>query len=353
MPSQSLPVSADERRKILGRQPEYAAFMALFVCGLLAWLMPQYAEIYTLITVSIFVCMCILSLSLGLVWGYGGIFCLGQAAFFGLGGYVYAIAALNLENTLIGALAAILLPALFAAMVGYFLFWGRIGDVYVGVITLTITLIFTQFLNGSAGDAYRIGVVPLGGFNGIPATPQLSLSGSLSEPFSIETIFRIIVLALGITYAGCRFFLRSTLGKSMVGARENETRMALLGYDTRVVKLVVFCVGAAMAGMAGMLFANCLTVTPNMFSLSNTVYIVIWVLIGGRGTLLGPIVGCLFVQLMSSYLGKSGVLNPELISGAVLLLFVLLIPNGLVPSFMRLGGTRRQVEFLRRRSDGV
>ena len=340
--SQGLPLTADMRRKILGPKPEYPAMAALLACGLLAWLMPQLAEIYTLITVSIFLCMCILSLSLGLVWGYGGIFCLGQAAFFGLGGYIYAIASLNLENTLLGALAAILLPALFAALVGYFLFWGRIGDVYVGVITLTITLIFTQFLNGSAGDAYRIGVVPLGGFNGIPATPQLSPTGSLADSFSIEAIFRIIVIALGVTYVGCRLFLRSSAGKAMVGARENESRMTLLGYDTRVIKLLVFSIGAAMAGLAGMLFANCLTVTPNMFSLSNTVYIVIWVLIGGRGTLLGPIVGCLFVQLMSSYLGKSNVLNPELISGAVLLLFVLLIPNGIVPTLIRLGRRLRR-----------
>jgi branched-chain amino acid transport system permease protein len=118
-------------------------------------------------------------------------------------------------------------------------------------------------------------------------------------------------------------------------------RAELLGYDSRVVKLVTFVLGAGIAGIAGMIFANCLTVTPNMFSLSNTAQIVIWVLIGGRGTLLGPLLGCLFIQLISTKLGTSGILNPEVILGAILIFFVMFVPSGLVPTlqevFVRMG----------------
>jgi branched-chain amino acid transport system permease protein len=293
---------------------------------------PFFMEIYTLINATIFISLCVLSLSLGLVWGYGGIFCLGQAVFFGLGGYAYAIASLNLGDTTYGVAASLAVPMVFAAGLGYFIFWGRIGDVYVGVITLTVTLIFSQLLNGSAGDGYVIGTVPLGGFNGIPTTPPLNIPGDPSNMLSTEAIFRVSIVALAVAYLVCRAFLASGLGKTMVAIRENETRAELLGYDTRVVKLVTFVIGAGLAGLAGMLFSNCLTVTPNMFSLSITAQIVIWVLIGGRGTLLGPLVGCIFIQVITTQLGTSGILNPEIILGGILIMFVMFVPSGLVPA---------------------
>src|SRR5690606_37214047 len=146
-------------------------------------------------------------------------------------------------------------------------------------------------------------------FNGIPATPQLTLPGS-AEPLSPEAIFGVAIGCLALAYIACRIFIASPTGKVMIAIRENETRAELLGYDSRIVKLVTFVLGAGIAGLAGMLFANSLTVTPNMFSLSNTAQIVIWVLIGGRGTLLGPLLGCLLIQLISTELGTSGVLNP-------------------------------------------
>lgn len=299
---------------------------------------PVFAEIYTLINATIFISLCVLALSLGLVWGYGGIFCLGQAVFFGLGGYSYAIASLNFGDTTFGVVASLLVPMVFAAAVGYFIFWGRIGDVYVGVITLTVTLIFSQLLNGSAGDAYTIGSVPLGGFNGIPTTPPLNIPGRPDEMLSTEAIFQVAALALAAAYIACRLYLSSKLGKTMVAIRENEIRAELLGYDTRVVKLVTFVIGAGLAGIAGMLFSNCLTVTPNMFSLSITAQIVIWVLIGGRGTLLGPLVGCVFIQIITTELGTSGFLNPEVILGGILILFVMFVPSGLVPALQNTFG---------------
>src|SRR5260370_26741257 len=118
--------------------------------------------------------MAILALSLALVWGYGGILCFGQSAFFGLGAYAYAIAMFNMSESTAPFLLAILLPAAFAALLGYFMFYGRISDVYLGVITLPVTLILFNSINSTAGPEYHIGVARLGGFNVIPSIPPLN-----------------------------------------------------------------------------------------------------------------------------------------------------------------------------------
>jgi len=330
----AIKTSGFERRPFESFDKESA--FVLITGLLLLVLMPQYSEVYTLITATIYISLCILAVSLGLVWGYGGIFCLGQAAFFGLGGYTYAIAALNLGDTTLGAMAAVIVPMIFAAALGYFIFWGRIGDVYVGVITLTVTLIFVRFLNGSAGDNYSIGSVPLGGFNGIPMTPQLTTLDGSGTPLSTQAIFVISLAALMLVYFICRLFLSSHTGRTMIAIRENELRAELLGYDVRLIKLLTFTLGGGIAGLAGLLFANALTVTPGMFSLTNTVQIVIWVLIGGRLSLLGPIFGCLFVQMISAQLGVSGLLNPEIVLGVILIIFVLFVPNGAVPTLYQM-----------------
>jgi ABC-type branched-subunit amino acid transport system permease subunit len=108
-----------------------------------------------------------------LVERLAGILCFGQAAFFGLFGYTYAVAAINMGDTTVPAVLAVLLPTFFNAMLGYFLFWGFISDVYLAVIRLTVPLILFRFGSQTAGEERNIGEAPLGGFNGIPSTPDL------------------------------------------------------------------------------------------------------------------------------------------------------------------------------------
>ena len=154
-------------------------------------LLPQLLELYFVINATIYVSMAILALSLALVWGFGGILCFGQAAFFGLGGYTYAVAAINLGDSNFPVLLAIALPAGFAALLGYFVFWGRLSDVYLGVITLTVALILFKFFNSTAGDAYKIGNAALGGFNGIPSTPPLNLPWDSAAQLAPEQIWYV------------------------------------------------------------------------------------------------------------------------------------------------------------------
>jgi branched-chain amino acid transport system permease protein len=131
-------------------------------------------------TPSLLLIWALFALSLGLLWGFAGILSFGHAAYFGLGAYTYAIASMNVGESTGPLLLAIVLPAAVAAVIGAMMFYGRISDVYMGVITLVVTLILFKFMSATAGDAYRIGSARLGGFNGIPAFPILNLPGDTS-----------------------------------------------------------------------------------------------------------------------------------------------------------------------------
>ena len=172
------------------------------------------------------------ALSLGLMWGFAGILSFGHAAYFGLGAYTYAIAAMNVGESTGPLLLAIVLPAAVAAVIGAMMFYGRISDVYMGVITLVVTLILFKFMNATAGDAYRIGAARLGGFNGIPAFPILNLPGDPSDHRLRHAVLlrrraSLLLLLLSALPLDPRLVLRPVL----VGIRENEARVELLGYS--------------------------------------------------------------------------------------------------------------------------
>jgi branched-chain amino acid transport system permease protein len=308
------------------------------------FLTPRFAGLDIVLDLTVYMIMAVLALSLALIWGYGGILCFGQSAFFGLGAYTYAIAMFNIGESTLPFLLAIILPAAFAALLGYFMFYGRISDVYLGVITLTVTLILFNSVNSTAGPEFHIGAARLGGFNGIPGIPPLNIPGNKRAVIDLEGMFYLSTAALLLTYFGLRLLLASQFGRIIVGIRENERRAELLGYDPRAYKLATFTIGGALAGFAGCLFANWGNfVSPTIFGLSQSAQIIIWVIVGGRGTLIGPIVGCIGIQWLSATLGAnqpSGgsdlwskiFANAPLILGSILIAFVLLVPKGLVPT---------------------
>jgi branched-chain amino acid transport system permease protein len=296
-------------------------------------LLPSFLDDYTLLQVTVYVVMSILSLSLAFVWGFGGILCFGQAAFFGLGSYVYAIAVVNLGDSSVPLLLSIVLPALFAALIGYVIFYGRLSDVYMGVITLTVTLILFNLVNSTAGPEWKIGNAPLGGFNGIPAIPPLNWPGNLDDTITPRGMFNLSLGALIAIYAGLRWMIAGRVGHVIVAIKENEQRSLLLGYDARAYKLFAFTLGGAIAGLAGCLFANWGAFTsPTVFGLAQSAQIIIWVIVGGLGTLVGPIVGCMLIQWLTTVIGTQQTVNANLVLGAILVVFVLLVPRGLVPS---------------------
>ncbi|KLN56053.1 branched-chain amino acid ABC transporter permease [Variovorax paradoxus] len=310
-----------------------SAAVSLAVGIALLFGLPGVMDDYTLIEVTIYAVMSILGVSLAFIWGFGGILCFGQAAFFGLGSYTYAIAVMNMGDSTVPFLLAIVVPALFAALLGYVIFYGRLSDVYMGVITLTVTLILFNLINSTAGPEWRIGSAPLGGFNGIPAIPTLNWPGQQDEVLTPKDLFYVTFTCLLLVYLGLRVLIASKIGRVIVAAKENEQRVLLLGYDARVYKLLCFTLGGAIAGLAGCLFANWGAFTsPTIFGLAQSAQIIIWVIVGGLGTLVGPIVGCVAIQWLTSQIGTQQAFNANLVLGAILVVFVLLVPRGIVPT---------------------
>ncbi|MEM6341163.1 MAG: branched-chain amino acid ABC transporter permease [Pseudomonadota bacterium] len=294
---------------------------------------PLYVDLFQIMQLTVFAAMAVLALSLGFIWGYGGILCFGQTSFFGLGAYAYAVAAINFGDSTPAIALAILIPVIFAALLGYFMIYGGISDVYLGVITLTVSLILFNLVNSTAGDFYKIGDARLGGFNGIPGVPTFNLPGNSGYILSPEQAWMVTGIALILVYLGLRVLIASSFGRIIIAIRENETRAALLGYDPRIYKLITFMIGGAIAGFAGALYVNWgAFVSPTIFALGLSAQIIIWVIIGGRGTLIGPVIGCLLLQWLVTEIGAQQALDANFILGAILIVFVLLVPKGIAPT---------------------
>ncbi|MBK0097198.1 branched-chain amino acid ABC transporter permease [Erwinia sp. S63] len=309
---------------------------------LLAFWLSGAIELYTLLSITVFLVMGLLSLSLAFIWGYGGILCFGQAAFFGLGAYTYAICAINWGDSTWAVVMAVLLPTLFSLLLGYVIFYGGVSDVYLGAITLAVSLVLFNWVNSTSGSEYHIGEALLGGFNGIPSVPTLNMPFQPDAILSPEAIFMVTAGALALCYALLKFVLLSRFGKTVVAIRENEQRAGLLGYNVPAHKLVTFAIGAAIAGLAGCLYVNWgAFVSPGVFSISQSAQIIIWVIVGGRGTLIGPVISCVLLQWMVTRLGAQQTVDVNLVLGVILAVFVLLIPGGILPTVQRLWRRKR------------
>jgi urea transport system permease protein len=304
--------------------------------------LPLVLDLFGLLQITLYAIFGILALSLAFIWGYGGILCFGHSAFFGLGAYAYAVAVINIGESTVPLLIAMALPALLAAALGYFMFYARISDIYVGVITLTLTLIFYNCINATAGAAYHIGDAMLGGFNGMPNIPSLNIPFLPDETLEPLGMFLLCSALLLIVYFALHALLATRFGRVLVAIRENEQRVEFLGYDARFHKLVAFAIGGALAGLAGCLYVAWGNyVSPPVFSVVQSAQIIIWLMVGGAGTLLGPVIGAMAMSWLTVRVGTQQLVNANVVLGAVLLIFVLLVPRGLGPTI-----TERLVPWL-------
>ncbi len=310
-----------------------AALVAVGVVGIVLLIgLPFALDLYTLLQVTLYVIFAVLALSLAFIWGYGGILCFGHSAFFGLGAYAYAVGVINMGESTLPFLIAMALPAAFAAGLGYFMFYARISDVYVGVITLTVTLIFYNVVNSTAGPQYHIGEALLGGFNGMPNVPSLNIPFQPDNTLEPAGMFTLCMAILMIVYFGLHAVLRTRFGRVLVAVRENEQRVEFLGYDSRLHKLVAFSIGGALAGLAGCLFTAWGNfVSPTAFSVVQSAQIIIWLMVGGAGTLLGPVIGAIVLSWLTLKIGTQQTVNANVVLGAILLVFVVLVPKGVAP----------------------
>ena len=320
------------RTDLAGAGAAFAAFAAL----------ANLVEEFTAFEWTLWATQAILALSLTLVWGQGGIFSLGQAAIYGVGGYTYGFWAINFADntgeTLTAVIAAAAAGTIAAALLGYFMFYGNVTDVYVAIITLATSLVLFAFVNSTSGTAYRIGDAPFGGYNGMTRIPRLTIPIPGAESHVLtRTQFFLVCLAAGLLIAvAIRIIARRPFGRISVALQHNELRTELLGYDVRRHKLVLFTVGGAIAGLAGALFAAWgRFISPPVFSLAPAALVVIWVLVGGRTSVAGAFVGVLVVKGFSSWFGGASGDNEPIVLGLLLIVIVLALPGGIAPSLRR------------------
>src|SRR5690606_19338530 len=276
----------------------------------------------------------LLALSLSLVWGQGGILSFGQTAFYGAGAYMYGVLAINLApwtggNTLIWAfVAAVLGGGLLAAALGYFLFYGEVGDVQTTVVTVAATLImFTVAI----GLQFRVGDAFVGGDNGMIGIPPLAV-GWGDDPLYLmpRGLFNATVLIAALMYIVVKGLMARPFGLIVNAVRINPLRTSLLGYDVRRYRFLVFTLGGAIAGLAGALYAAWGGfVSPAVFGLHDAARVVTWVLVGGKGSLAGAFVGALGVESFTYWL-SGGVAGGQttLVLGSALIVAVLSLPGG-------------------------
>lgn len=296
-------------------------------------LAPLLVSEYSLTLLAIYA---LLALSLAFIWGIGGILCFGQAAFYGLGAYTYAVASINFGESTGAVLLAVVVAGGAALALGAMMFYGRIGDVYLGVITLVVTLLLFKYANSTAGEAYAIGTARLGGFNGIPGYAPLNVPGHPEVLVTGLALYYVVMVCLLAGWLLLRWICARPFGRKLVGIRENELRAELLGYDVRLVKTIAFGIGGALAGLAGVFYACWAEiVTPEVFSLGVSAEVIIWVLVGGLGTLWGPMLGAVLLGALKSFLGSQQLLDNAVVMGVLLVVIVLFLPNGVLPTLTR------------------
>ena len=277
----------------------------------------------------------LLGLSLDLVWGRGGLLSLGQTSFYGIGGYVGSIAAINFApltgNSLIWTLPfGALSGAILAALVGWFIFYGRMGSLQSTILTYTFTLIVWTI---TLSFTTEIGKAVVGGDNGMSNIPGFVLGfGQQASSLSPNMMFLTVIVISAIVYLIVAFIVRSPFGMVIDSIRLDAVKAELLGLDIRLFQTLMFMLAGAIAGIAGGLFgawANYLN--PSIFSVQEALLVPIYVLVGGLGTLIGPFVGALTVGGLSFWLG-GGVIGGQttLVMGACLIVLVIFLRKGIV-----------------------
>ncbi|MFB6173687.1 MAG: urea ABC transporter permease, partial [Halobacteriales archaeon] len=277
-------------------------FWAAFAVGMvLLAAQPIVRGAYAASQFTLFLAYGLLALSLAIIWGYTGILSFGQVTFFGVAGYTYALVSLNVGGALgatVALPAALVAATLSALLLGYFMFYGEVRNVYVAIMTLVVTLVLHTFMGQTAGSEWTVGSVALGGFNGIPGIRNFTLGlGEASISLSGGAFYWFVLAVLALAYLGSRVLVNGRVGYAMIAVREDEDRTEMLGYDVRRVKLGVFTLSGMLAGLSGVFYVTWGNyISPGVFSLTFATIPVVWVSFGGRKSLLGAVIGTVVIE---------------------------------------------------------
>jgi branched-chain amino acid transport system permease protein len=323
----------------------WAAFSVIVA---VAALIPQFANAFVVSNLAYFLLWVFMALGLSLIWGYAGILSVGQTAFFGLAGYTYGVISVNLGDaglwTWFAFVVALAMPVVLALVLGYFMFYGGIRDVFVGIVTLSVTLVFETFMAQTAGPEWTIGEARLNGFTGMSNMPPLTLPwGGETVIFDGPAFFWLVLALVVVAYVGLRIVVNSRFGNVLVAIRENADRAEMLGYNVRLYQLAVFVIGSVLAGMSGVLYTLWGSyITPSSMGLTAAALPIIWVAAGGRKDLTATLLATVLLTWLSQQLAVKGNQYALIWMGAILLVVVLFAPEGLfVTLWKRLRGRKR------------
>ncbi|RJX41949.1 urea ABC transporter, permease protein UrtC [Halonotius aquaticus] len=318
----------------LGNSKAFWIAFAVGMVGMIAY--PLIRGSYAAGQTSLFLVYGLLALSLSLIWGYTGILSFGQVAFFGIAGYTYAIVSLNLGGAFGQTVAlpvAVAVATLSAFVLGYFMFYGGVKNVYVAILTLVVTLVLETFMAQTAGAEWAIGSVQLGGFNGIPGIRNFALGvEGASISLSGSGFYWFVLALLLVAYLGARMLVNSRFGYTLVAIREDAERTTMLGYNVKRVKLAVFTLSGALAGLSGVLYATWGNyMDPSVFTIVFATIPIVWVTLGGRESLLGAIVGTVIIERLRLWFSVNASEFAIVFVGVILMTTVLLVPRGILP----------------------
>jgi urea transport system permease protein len=228
---------------------------------------------------------------------------------------------LPFQYPIVAIILGILIPSLLAFFLGYLTFWNRISGVYFTILSQALVLVLVTLFVGAQNLT--------GGTSGL--TNFKTLFGySINSSTSQMVFYFITVGVLAIIFISCRLLVKGRFGKVLVGIRDGENRMRFLGYNPSTYKTFIYTLSAAIAGVAGMLFVLQVgIISPTMIGIIPSIEMVLWVALGGRGTLIGPVIGAVFVNAAKTGFSES---YPEIWTYFLGLLFVLVVvflPRGL------------------------
>lgn len=325
-----------EGPQTLGRGPLFWLAALVVLGGAVVY--PLIVDSYAVGNTVYFYNWAFMALGLCLIWGYGGALSFGQTAFFGIAGYAYGVITLNLGAdyglTLWATAAAVAIAAAVATVLGYFLYFGRISGVFLGIVTLAVTLVLERFMAQTAGPEWHIGKARLNGFNGMSGMPSLTIPWPGDDPLVLAPDLPLYYVVLGllvVVYLALRILVNSSFGNVVVAIRENPERATMLGYDIRKYQLVVFVIGSALAGLSGVLYTTWgQYITPSSMGLTAASLPVVWVAVGGRNDLTTTLIGTLLLIAGFQALTVYGSQYALVVMGLALVLTVLFAPQGIV-----------------------
>lgn len=291
--------------------------------------LPLFSSGYTLNGYRDVLLFGLFALSLDIFWGRTGILSFGHATFFGIGAYGMAIITTSFGlapqwASLAGLLVGVGLAALVALAVGYFILYGGVRGAYFTIVTLALAIIANQIAVGwssvTGGASGLIGVPPFSLF-------AFSFSGAIASYYLAFFLLATCLLA-------ALFVMHGRLGLVLTAIQDNEVKVRTLGYRTQFILLMTFVVSAAMAGLAGAIYATGTGfVAPDMISLLFSTEVIIWVAVGGSGTLTGAVIGTFIVWQLQQKISSLSVDAWPIFIGTFFILLVLAFPKGL-PAFI-------------------